>query len=135
MLHTVHSTKFLNVPKIYRNFKRFRPVFVDDRISRRRLEEKRDDTIAQDLLFNDSSPSTKSRTTFDLVRALILLRLCKIDRLVDNGEKVGIDFVTLARHQLVVKLLCFRVYCTWIFVNITPTVYARVSAISRRGEK
>ena len=74
----------------------FRPIVVNLRgrsttaISSS-FDDKTQQNVARDsvLTFDDSKQAFKSKTTWEIMRALTVFRLCTVDLLVDNNRKVS----------------------------------------------
>lgn len=75
-----------------------------------------------DLTFCDHESAFKSKTTAEIMRALMVFRMCGIKMLVDNNEKVGVAG-NLSRRPLCIRTcvcVCFNIYIT-IVATHTPT--------------
>ena len=72
------------------SFVRFRCVLVEsDSTSKRSDLSRRSDVYRRDKLqFNDGRLATETKSISDILRAFFILKLCRIDTLVDNSEKV-----------------------------------------------
>ncbi|XP_028400735.1 hydroxyproline dehydrogenase-like [Dendronephthya gigantea] len=83
--------KFLEVKINLRNVARFRCVLVENTAkagcsSNRELPQLESDK--HQLHFNDSRLSTESKSSSDILKAFVILKLCTINTLVDNSEKL-----------------------------------------------
>ena len=87
-------SKLLKVEHNLCSVVRFRCVLVESESTsepsnlRRRNDVYRRDTPSGTLHFNDGRLATENKSISDILRAFFILKLCRIDTLVDNGEKV-----------------------------------------------
>jgi hypothetical protein len=88
MLRLKLYRQFLKVETInVHTLTRFRCVFLE---SDKRAERPNNEEIDNyKLQFNDGRLSTETKSISDILRALVILKLCTIDTIVDNSEKVG----------------------------------------------
>lgn len=89
MLRTKLKQLF-NVEPNQLSFLRFRCVLVEsDSTSEHSKLSRRSHVYRRDKLqFNDGRLATESKSISDILRAFFILKLCRIDTLVDNSEKV-----------------------------------------------
>ena len=87
-------TKLLKVEHNLCSVVRFRCVLVESQSTSEpsNLERRNDvykrDTPRDKLHFNDGRLATENKSISDILRAFFILKLCRINTLVDNGEKV-----------------------------------------------
>ena len=77
---------------------RFRCVFLEsDTTAERPIDNYK-------LQFNDGRLSTETKSISDILRALVILKLCTIDTIVDNSEKVGtVLYIIQIRHTYLIN--------------------------------
>ena len=75
---------FIKVERSLRISKRLRCLVIGNE----RTNTERNDQHHHKLQFNDSRLATETKSFSDIVRALVILKLCTIETLVDNSEKV-----------------------------------------------
>lgn len=63
-----------------------------------------------DLTFCDHESAFKSKTTAEIMRALMVFKMCGIKMLVDNNEKVGVAEIEAA--MCVCVCVCVSIYIT-----------------------
>jgi hypothetical protein len=63
-----------------------------------------------DVSFNDHSAAFKSKTTWEVMRALLVFNLCSVSFLVDNCEKVSIAIFIFYVIVSLILGVSFRIY-------------------------
>lgn len=82
-----HANQCLKFEKNLRNLAPFCSVFVPN------VKQGTQCPDQYELRFNDGRLSTKTKSVTEIIRALVILKLCTNETLVDNGEKVQYPFL------------------------------------------
>ena len=87
MLRTIKLKQSIQVECVSRMFLRFQSVLIGREATKDHSTLSRESDVRK-LQFNDGRLATESKSLPDILRALFILKLCTIDTLVDNSEKV-----------------------------------------------
>ncbi len=108
-------TRLRHVLKIEINLRtlaRFRSVLVGSNTTAESSSNQQHDRYK--LQFNDARLATETKSFSDILRALVILKLCTIETLVDNSEKVLFNVL----------------FCCVIFIQMAETLQSEVRRFS-----